>query len=195
MQNLPQLIVQEACRQVLAKGVRGTSLDAVAATLHISKKTIYKHFATKTALLHRIWHWYRQRVEADFWAFGQAPSAPEELGLVLRWFREQHAALLPGFMAELRRVAPAQHQAWQQYCTTWLVPLLARNLRRGQVEGAYRPLNTEVLSRLCVVQLEHLRDGLPEAAAFSSAHLHRAWGDLFLRGILRADWPGGLPAH
>jgi AcrR family transcriptional regulator len=183
MQDVAHQIVEEAQACLLAAGVRCLNLDKLAATLRISKKTIYQHFPTKAALLERVFQRYQQQALAQHQLFRQAPTAPEELELLLRWFQEQHLALPPGYTAELARAAPVLYELWQQYQVAHLVLLLERNLQRGQAEGAYRPLDAPVLSRWYLAQFnlllhDQLAPGIP------LARQHQALAELFLRGIL-----------
>lgn len=184
MSDVAAQIVEEAQARLLAAGARCLNLDVLAATLHISKKTIYRHFPTKDALLARMFQRYQQQAGAQHQLFQQVPTAPEELHLLLRWFKEQHLALPPGFMPELRRAAPVLYELWQRYQATRLVPLIGQNLQRGQTEGTYRPLDTPVLSRWCLAQLDlvmhdRLAPGIPPARQ------HQVLAEHFLRGILR----------
>jgi AcrR family transcriptional regulator len=186
MQDVAHRIVEEAKACLLAAGARCLNLDKLAATLHISKKTIYQHFPTKAALLERVFQRYQQQAWAQHQQFRQVPTAPEELQLLLRWFKEQHLALPLGYMAELARAAPVLYELWQQYQATHLVLLFERNLQRGQAEGTYRPLDAPVLSRWCLAQLnlvmhDQLAPGIP------LARQHQALAELFLRGILHPN--------
>lgn len=107
MQDVSHRIVEEANACLLAAGARCLNLDKLAATLRISKKTIYQHFPTKAALLEGVFQRHQQQAWAQHEQFRQVPTAPEELQLLLRWFEEQHLALAPGYMAELARAAPS----------------------------------------------------------------------------------------
>jgi AcrR family transcriptional regulator len=184
MADVANQIVEETHARLLAVGARHLKVADLAATLRISKKTIYQHFPTKDALLERVFQWYQQRAWTQHQQFRQAPTAVHELRLLLDWFREQHVALPPGFMPDLRRAAPALSELWQQYRASGLVPLVARNLARGQAEGLYRPLDEAVLSRWYLAQLELvMQDQL--APGLSLARQHQVLAEHFLRGILR----------
>jgi AcrR family transcriptional regulator len=184
MADVATQIVEETHARLLAGGARHLKIADLAATLRISKKTIYRHFPTKDALLERVCQRYQQHAWTQHQQFRQAPTAVHELRLLLDWFREQHLALPLDFMPDLRRAAPALSEWWQQYQATSLVPLIARNLVRGQAEGLYRPLDEPVLSRWYVAQLElvmqdQLAPGLP------LARQHQVLAEHFLWGILR----------
>ncbi|RZK22773.1 MAG: TetR/AcrR family transcriptional regulator [Hymenobacter sp.] len=184
MSDVAARIVEQTSARLLAVGAWHLKVADLAATLHISKKTIYQHFPTKDALLARVFQRYQQQAWVEHQQFQRAPTAAEELHLLLRWFKEQHLALPPGFMPELRHAAPALYELWQQYQATRLVPFLERNLQRGQAEGTYRPLDAPVLSRWYLAQVNLvMHDQL--ASGISPARQHKVLAEHFLRGILR----------
>jgi len=186
-EDIDRQLIEATYARVRAVGVRRTNLAELAAALRISKKTIYRYFPTKEALLQRMLHWYQRQVAAEHRRYRQAPTAPDELRQLLQWFQAQHLALAPGFMTALHREAPALYESWQRYQATRLVPLIERNLRRGQAEGAYRVLDAPVLSRWYLANLALLlHDQL--APGIALARQHQALADLFLRGILRQAW-------
>jgi AcrR family transcriptional regulator len=185
MSDVDIQIIEATYARVRAVGVQRTNLAELATTLHISKKTIYRYFSSKEVLLQRVFQWYKQHASAEHQRCRQVLTAPEELRHLLHWFQEQHQALSPGFMPELRRAAPTLYASWHRYQATTLVRLVERNLQRGQAEGTYRLLDTQVLSRWFLAQLTLvLHDQL--APGFTVARQYQVVADLFLRGIIRS---------
>lgn len=77
-------IVEEFERRMAEDGYEGTTLDAVAAKLHISKKTIYVHFGGKrdiyASLVAEQARREKQRLAA---AVADLPTAPERTAVIL----------------------------------------------------------------------------------------------------------------
>ena len=60
-----QRIITAARRHFLTHGFRGVTMDDLAAELGMSKKTLYTHFPSKTALLEAVLHDKFNSLEAD----------------------------------------------------------------------------------------------------------------------------------
>ena len=103
-----QRIVSAARRHFMAHGFRGVTMDDLAAELGMSKKTLYAHFSSKTALLEAVVNDKLRSADADFGAITCKFSSDflgalqELLGCVRRHSEE----LQPAFTRDMAREAP-----------------------------------------------------------------------------------------
>src|SRR4051812_47673665 len=67
-------IVAEARRHFFAHGFRGVTMDDLAVELGMSKKTLYAHFPSKTALLETVVREKMQSVQSDFEQIVKEPT-------------------------------------------------------------------------------------------------------------------------
>jgi len=96
-------IVQAAVAEFRARGFEATSMDQVAATAEVSKRTLYNHFASKEALFAQILLqlWARSAARMDLAYRPDLPLAPQLSALLL-----QKVALVSGEdFIDLARVA------------------------------------------------------------------------------------------
>jgi len=96
-------IVQAAVAEFRARGFEATSMDQVAATAEVSKRTLYNHFASKEALFAQILRqlWDRSAARMDLAYRPDLPLAPQLSALLL-----QKVALVSGAdFIDLARVA------------------------------------------------------------------------------------------
>ena len=96
-------IVQAAVAEFRARGFEATSMDQVAATAEVSKRTLYNHFASKEALFAQILLqlWDRSAARMDLTYRPDLPLAPQLSALLL-----QKVALVSGEdFIDLARVA------------------------------------------------------------------------------------------
>jgi len=96
-------IVQAAVAEFRARGFEATSMDQVAATAEVSKRTLYNHFASKEALFAQILLqlWDRSAARMDLAYRPDLPLAPQLSALLL-----QKVALVSGEdFIDLARVA------------------------------------------------------------------------------------------
>jgi AcrR family transcriptional regulator len=76
--DLPGRAVAALLQCVARQGVRKTTLDDVAQAAGCSRATLYRHFASKDALLAAAWHAEAQRVQAALTAAGHAAATLED---------------------------------------------------------------------------------------------------------------------
>lgn len=149
-------ILDRVLPMFLREGVRSVTMDDVAASLKISKKTLYKHFANKRDLValavRRHCREERRRVEA---VRRGSEDAIDEMLRIGRLVTEQLGALNPDLVADIRRFFPEAWKAFLDYKTGFVHRCLAENLRRGVAEGLYRPdLDTDLIARLYVGRMD-----------------------------------------
>lgn len=153
-----QAVVDAAIAEFRASGFEATSMDKIAATAGVSKRTVYNHFPSKDELFAQILHELWTRIAA-------APTPPYDGTRPLRdqllaLMEEKMAMLQDGYFLDLARVAiaeaihsPARAQEMvarlsgkEEAFTTWLRaaqadgkltradPLLASQLLQGALK-------------------------------------------------------------
>ncbi|MQA22263.1 TetR/AcrR family transcriptional regulator [Rugamonas rivuli] len=101
-----QAIVEAAIAEFRVSGFESTSMDKIAATAGVSKRTVYNHFPSKDELfaqiLHELWNSF-----AELEARPYDPAAPlRDQLLDLLW--RKMAMLQDGYFLDLARVAIAE---------------------------------------------------------------------------------------
>lgn len=101
-------IVAGARRHFFAHGFRGVTMDDLADELGMSKKTLYAHFASKTALLEAVIGDKLGRVDAGLGrALAEgAGDFPAQLHGLLACMRGHAEEIQPAFVRDVRREAP-----------------------------------------------------------------------------------------
>lgn len=103
-----QRIVAEARRHFLAHGFRGVTMDELAAELGMSKKTLYAHFSSKTALVEAALLDKFSQLEAELGRITTECAADFVAGLrqMLACFQWHAAEVQPAFIRDIQRDAP-----------------------------------------------------------------------------------------
>jgi TetR/AcrR family transcriptional regulator, cholesterol catabolism regulator len=101
-------IVAGARRHFFAHGFRGVTMDDLAAELGMSKKTLYAHFPSKTALVEAVIHDKAGSMEAELGRVeaecpGDFPGALREMLTCMQRHAEE---IQPPFVRDMRRAAP-----------------------------------------------------------------------------------------
>ena len=161
--------IKLACIEAFnGKGCRFT-LDDVAKLLHISKKTIYRWYESKEAILETILletfddvH-EKQRVIYENPAWGTR----EKLTRLLTAESKYERAIDMKRLSEVQEVYPRLHALMlQKYTTEWGLALAL--LERGVQEGVFRPVNVHLVQRLLQEGMQTMhRDGFLERSGMS----------------------------
>jgi AcrR family transcriptional regulator len=101
-------IVAGGRRHFFANGFRGVTMEDLAEELGMSKKTLYAHFPSKTALLEAVMLNKFKEVEADLSGItgGCSPHFKEALQDLLACLQRHTDEIQPAFVRDVRREAP-----------------------------------------------------------------------------------------
>jgi len=133
-------IVSQSRRQFMAHGFRGVTMDDLAAELGMSKKTLYAHFASKTALLEAVIGDKVAAVDSDLErSIAESPSDfPAALHSALACMRQHSEELQPPFLRDVAREAPQLFQMVQTERRAVLQRHFGKLLGEGRKAGMIR---------------------------------------------------------
>ncbi len=136
----------------MAHGFRGVTMDDLAEELGMSKKTLYAHFASKTALLEAVIADKLRSVEAGLkgGTDGRAADFPARLQAMLAAMRGQADEIQPAFIRDVRREAPELFALVQEGRRKVIQRHFGKLLLEGRRAGSIRrdipvPLMIEML--------------------------------------------------
>jgi len=98
-------IIEGARRHFFAHGFRGVTMDDLAAELRMSKKTMYVHFPSKTALLETVIKDKLARAEAALQKAMASGEFAEQLQALLASVRTETDEIQPPFVRDMQREA------------------------------------------------------------------------------------------
>lgn len=106
--QVQQRILDKAEELFLKFGITKVTVDEIATELGISKKTLYKYFDSKEALLQEVMSIRRLRIEAGISKIIQSDQLDfvEKLAKLMIYTGEQFAQATPQFLQNLRKAAP-----------------------------------------------------------------------------------------
>ncbi len=146
----PKERIKTAAHELLMKySIRSVSMDDIAASVGMSKKTLYHYYQDKDELVKSV-------VET---VIGQnqctceghikaADNAIHEIFLALEMMVEMCKTMNPSVIYEMQKYHPEAYQRFHQHKTQFLLSHIHQNIERGIREELYRPdVNAEVMSR------------------------------------------------
>lgn len=181
-------ILAAARAHFFAEGFQAITMEDLARELGMSKKTLYRHFTGKEAVLDAVIDTLADEVGHFLGGVHAAAELPvaRRLQQIIDGLTSRLAPIQPVFLRSLRRHAPRQFQRVEEVrrknLENHLVPLLETGRQRGEIRADVDP-------RLVVELLLHLVDGLFATDLLtrlqrSPAEAVGAVLDVFFRGIL-----------
>ena len=145
-------IKQKAHDLFMQFGLKSVSMDDIANSLGISKKTIYQSYADKDALVDEVIKSLLQHSETccerDTTA---AENAVHEIFLAMDFIMEAFRSMNPSLLFDMQKYYPAAYQKFSKHKNDYLFGVIKKNLERGIKEELYRDdLKVEVLARFRV---------------------------------------------
>jgi predicted transcriptional regulator len=193
---MKEKIVHKAADMFITLGFKSVTMDDIARTMGISKKTIYTYFQNKTALVQEatlaMFHVIREGID---YISNQDKNPIEELyeikKFVMLHLKDESSSpqyQLQKYYPEIFKKLKALQFETMQECTL-------RNLKKGVAQGLYRPsLNIEFVSRIYFIGVVGTKDDtLFPNQTFPKATLMEEYLEYHLRGIVTRK--GELTLH
>ncbi|MEQ1553094.1 MAG: TetR/AcrR family transcriptional regulator [Ferruginibacter sp.] len=130
-------------------GIRTVSMDDIATSLGISKKTIYQYFKDKDALTEAV---ISTVCENDVCICERdkklAENAVHEIFLVLDFLEEMFKGMNPSVLFDLQKYHPVSFSKFLTHKDEYLFSMIKSNLQRGVEEELYRTeIDIDVLAK------------------------------------------------
>jgi TetR/AcrR family transcriptional regulator, cholesterol catabolism regulator len=146
-----QRIVAGARRHFFAHGFRGVTMDDLALEMSMSKKTLYVHFSSKTALLEAVLQDKLSRAESDFQRATSSGDFSIQLQSLLGCVREHGEEIQPPFVRDMQREAPELFAKVQRGRAVLIQRYFGELFATGQKAGRIRKdVRTEFLVEMLI---------------------------------------------
>jgi len=144
-----QRIQKAAHDLVMQYSIRSVSMDDIAASLGMSKKTIYLYFKDKDELVEAV---VDNVIDTNQCICNddreKAENAVHEIFLVMDMMVEMFKTMNPSILFDMQKYHPAAFRKFQQHRNEYLYNVCWQNLDRGIKEELYRPeINMEIMAR------------------------------------------------
>ncbi len=187
-EELEERIIIAASRRFFTEGLTAVRMDDMARELGMSKKTLYRLFASKDELLRAVLQKFIGEVEAATDRILENPETNclSKLSGLLRFIAMQVLRIRPPFLLDLQRSA---HPIWAEF-EEWrhrrVISKFAVLIEQGISEGVFRnDLNKELVVRMYTVLIRGVMNPevlsqLPLTANQAFEHVAK----VFFEGVL-----------
>ena len=145
--------IKKAAHDLVMKfGLRSVSMDDIAGSVGMSKKTLYHHYQDKHELVTVV----IEGVLADNQCICQqhekaAENAVHEIFLAMEMMVEMFQTMNPSIIFEMQKYYPVAYEKFHQHKTKFLLCHMQQNMERGIKEELYRTdVNPQILARFRV---------------------------------------------
>ncbi|MFY7964188.1 MAG: TetR/AcrR family transcriptional regulator [Chitinophagaceae bacterium] len=168
-------------------GIRAVTLDEIANSLGISKKTIYQSFEDKDALVDAVMMDEFDCSYQDCMSCAiNSKNAVDEIFILMEHMDEDFRNLNPIVIFDMKKFHFNTFQKFQNHLHSNLTQMVATNLKRGIAEGYYREnLDIEIVSkfRMASTWLLFDQETFP-AHKYELSQIFKEVLELFLHGLV-----------
>jgi TetR/AcrR family transcriptional regulator, cholesterol catabolism regulator len=140
-------IKQKAHDLVMQYGIRSVSMDDIASSLGMSKKTIYQYFADKDELVEAIIaDTLNTNKDCCIQDQSRANDPIHEVFLAMDMMQQMLQTMNPMVIFDLEKFHPKTYSKFLQYKHSFLYQVLKQNIERGIKDGLYRSeIDTDII--------------------------------------------------
>ncbi len=171
---------------IMEKGFKSTTMDLVASRLHISKRTLYEIFESKTGMLSAVLEYVALREKKMYSDIvDNAPDILTAIIKILSLQRERIAAVNVNFFKDMDRlysIVRPKYDMRRDEREKAMVEVFSRGIEEGYFRS---DVNYQVLARMQEIQMESLKrmeDIFPKD--ISLLEVYDSISTTYLRGIL-----------
>jgi AcrR family transcriptional regulator len=179
-------IIEGAHKLFTNNGIRNVSMDDVARSLGMSKKTIYQYVENKTDLLKHILDFIMENVETKISEIENRDlNAIDVLLDMSKIVGEKIMKFNPVVSFELEKYFPSVFETYKTRKKQMMKEFIRKNIEKGIREGYYRSdLNSEVVAHLYFEKIEDLyKPDILEQENFTFEDLFKVMFENHIRGI------------
>ncbi len=145
-------IKQKAHELFMQYGLRSISMDDIATSLGISKKTIYQYFADKDELVDAVVDVeFRKNETICEYDRSNSKNAVHEIFMAMDMVVEMFSSMNPSLVFDMQKYYPKAFQKFHKHKNDYLYNVIRDNIIRGVSEELYRPeLNIDIIARFRV---------------------------------------------
>jgi len=153
---MKEKILEEAGHLYMQYGVRSVTMDDIANTLSVSKKTIYQYFKDKDEIVTQSIFALIERDKQEFRNISdEAENVIEEFHLVSLCVRRMVNEINPSLLFDLKKYHTRAWEIYLNYKEDFIFNMVFDNMEKGKKEGYFRKeVNPNILARLRVEEIE-----------------------------------------
>jgi AcrR family transcriptional regulator len=145
-------ILQQCSESFLKFGIRSISMDDIARSIGISKKTIYTHFDKKDGLIMKAVQYIVSKDEQEIESItNESIDAVDEMISIARHVLMMFRKMSPSVVFDLQKYYPQVWKLVDEKHFEFIYATIKKNIERGVIEGYYRSdIDADIVSKFYV---------------------------------------------
>lgn len=153
-------ILDKSAEVFLRYGVKAVTMDDLARELSISKKTIYKYFEDKKALVRAV---VRRKIDNDILlsseTLDKSENAIDELIQISKSIQEQFGSLHTSVFFDLKKYHKDAWDIMENHKKDFVKGQITQNIERGIKEGIYREnIDAQIIAMVYITTFDSVFD-------------------------------------
>jgi len=161
MEAKKQAILEQVAELFMRYGIKSVTMDDVAKSLKMSKKTLYQYVTDKADLVRQVMagHCEVEMSACEIIRQNNLDNAMDELLEMTKFVTGQIKEIHPSIHYDLEKYYPEAWGEFESYKLDYIQRSVADNLERGIQQGLYRDnINIPIIARLYVYKLDMFFD-------------------------------------
>jgi AcrR family transcriptional regulator len=144
---MEQRIIEKTTELFFRYGLKGVTMDDIASSLGVSKKTIYQYYSDKDSLVDAVVQAEIDRGEMDCNYF--LANAIHEIFMEMDRMQEMMSSMNPFVLHDMQKYHPQAFKKFNEHKNKFMYQLIKQNIERGKKEELYRTeINADILAKL-----------------------------------------------
>jgi len=187
--DLKERIIQTSSELFHESGIKGVTMDMIAETLGISKRTLYENFADKNTLVDNCFSFILKKQEAKYVEIEAESRNTIEVMLKSYMIGMKDVRMCnKNFMSDLRKYHPLVFERMKEHREQVFKEDVVIALDKGILDGLVRPeVNTEIIAIMVKELLYIIESEIPDFKKFDLFEIYETLFMNFARGIVTAE--------
>ena len=160
MEDLKATLLMQIANLFMRNGIKSMTMDDIAKSMGISKKTLYKHFKNKADLVYKVLEGYLEEEKKVLEIICKSGfNAIDEMFEITKYASTQIKDINPAIHYDLQKYYPKAWQVFVNYKYNSVFAIVASNLQKGIREGFYRiNINIPIVAKIYISRIDMLFD-------------------------------------
>ncbi len=147
---MEQRITEKTRELFFRYGLKGVTMDDIASSLGVSKKTIYQYYSDKDSLVDAVVQAEIDRGEMDCkYFFANSENAIHEIFMAMDGMQEMLSSMNPFVLHDMQKYHPRAFKKFDEHKNQFMHKVIMQNIERGKDEELYRTeINADIMAKL-----------------------------------------------
>ena len=153
--DVKERILLKAKALFMQYGIRSVSMDDIANSLGMSKKTLYQYYADKDELVEAVVEQHISSIQGDcIGSREKAKDAIHEIFMTMAMIKDEFNNMNPMMLFDMEKFHPRSFEKFTKYKDQFLAQIIRDNIEWGIKDELYRPdINIDIMVKFRLLSI------------------------------------------